>query len=210
MRRVAHAMLCFALTALVGCSEANTPVAQDAQTDANPAADAAPVTNSIQAINDALAAREALPGRTVFDNHCAACHNGTVPNAPHRLMIGLMTPESIDTTLTTGLMAEQGSFLTKAERVEVAEYLAGVPMGLEPPAMFTCSTDAGFDVDRPPRISGWGLQPTNTRMLSESVAGISKSDVSNLTLKWAFAFPGANRARSQPTLAGGAIYVGSH
>ncbi|MFP6816578.1 MAG: PQQ-binding-like beta-propeller repeat protein [Pseudomonadales bacterium] len=211
MIRVAYAMVYCAIIALVGCGDSGTTVVEEPQTATDQTADAAPNSNSIQAINDALAAREALPGRTVYDNHCAACHNGAVQKAPHRLMIGLMTPEAIDTTLTTGLMAEQGSFLTKVERVEVAEYLAGVPMGSEPPAMFTCSDDSEvFDVDRPPRVSGWGLQPTNTRMLPESVSGISKSDLSRLTLKWAFAFPGANRARSQPALAGGAIYVGGH
>jgi len=212
VRRVAHAMVYFAVIGLLGCAEPDTSAtAEDTQTAVQEGADAAPTAVGVQAINDALAARETLPGRTVYDSHCATCHNGTVKKAPHRLMIGLMTPEAIITTLTRGLMADQGAFLTQAERVMVAEYLAGEPLGVEPPAMFACAPDAaGFDVGRPPRVSGWGLQPTNTRVLPESVAGLSKADVANLTLKWAFAFPGANRARSQPTLAGGAIYVGSH
>ncbi|MDH3644141.1 MAG: PQQ-binding-like beta-propeller repeat protein, partial [Gammaproteobacteria bacterium] len=84
-------------------------------------------------------------------------------------------------------------------------------MGGEGPPTFACADDAaGFNIDRPPKVSGWGMQPTNTRMIPDAVAGLSKADVPNLKLKWAFGFPGANRARSQPTLAGGAIYVGSH
>jgi len=154
---------------------------------------------------------EAMPGKTIYDNHCAACHDGAVKKAPHRSMVGLMTPEAIVATLTTGLMAEQGSFLSANERVLVAEYLAGKPMGAKPPPMFVCAPDApAFDPERPPQVSGWGLTPTNTRMLPQSVAGADKASIGSLQLKWAFAFPGANRARSQPTLAGGAIYVGSH
>ena len=35
------------------------------------------------------------------------------------------------------------------------------------------------------------------------------TDVPKLELKWAFAFPGATRARSQPTVGAGAVFVGS-
>ena len=209
MRRAACAMACLAIVGLVSCAEPT--VSKSSPTPVDQAPDTAPEDGSIRAITAALAAREALPGRAVYDRHCAICHNGTVKKAPHRLMVGLMTPEAIVTTLTRGLMADQGSFLTRGEQVLVAEYLAGEPMGGEPPATFECAADAaGFDVGQPPRVSGWGLQPTNTRVLPDAVAGIAKTDLDNLKLKWAFAFPGANRARSQPTIAGGAIYVGSH
>ena len=202
-------MACLAIVGLVSCAEPT--VSKSSPTPIDQAPDTAPEDGSIRAITAALAAREALPGRAVYDRHCAICHNGTVKKAPHRLMVGLMTPEAIVTTLTRGLMADQGSFLTRGEQVLVAEYLAGEPMGGEPPATFECAADAaGFDVGQPPRVSGWGLQPTNTRVLPDAVAGIAKTDLDNLKLKWAFAFPGANRARSQPTIAGGAIYVGSH
>jgi polyvinyl alcohol dehydrogenase (cytochrome) len=211
-------MAWFAITGLAGiglagCGEPSAPeqVPEEPQTTAADAPPSESPDEATRAFMAALAAREALPGRAIYDDHCAACHNGTVQKAPHRLMIELMTPESIAATLATGLMVEQGAFLTETERVQVAEYLAAKPMGSEPPAVFACAADAaGFDSNRPPSVSGWGFQPTNTRLLPSSVAGVDKSDLAKLKLKWAFAFPGANRARSQPTLAGGAIYVGSH
>ena len=114
-----------------------------------------------------------MPGRAIYDAHCAACHNGAVEKAPHRLMIELMTPEAIAATLNTGLMSEQGELLTATERVQVAEYLANKTMGSEPAPLAMCGEDrAGFDMDRPPAVSGWGLQPANTRMLAASVAGV--------------------------------------
>jgi polyvinyl alcohol dehydrogenase (cytochrome) len=215
VRRVAYAMVCYAIlviAGLAGCSEPALPEdAQTAPADAAFVETAPDDEDTMAAMMAAMAAREALPGRAVYDAHCGSCHNGTVQKAPHRLMVALMTSESIVTALTTGLMAEQGKFLSELERVQVAEYLAAEPMGTEPPAIFACSADSpAFDAARPPKVSGWGLQPTNTRVIAAADSGISKADVGKLKLKWAFAFPGANRARSQPTLAGGAIYVGSH
>ena len=116
--------------------------------------------------------------------------------------------EVVDVLASGSRIRVSGVHIFAGTQILDAEVLA---MGGEPPATFECAADAaGFDVGQPPRVSGWGLQPTNTRVLPDAVAGIAKTDLDNLKLKWAFAFPGANRARSQPTIAGGAIYVGSH
>lgn len=165
-----------------------------------------------QAHVNELAAREALPGRKIYDDHCAACHDGTVKKAPERQMVGLMTPEAIVASLTKGLMSEQGSNLTERQRILVAEYLAGAPLGTDdtpkPPA---CSGNAArFDYAKPPRLTNWGLTAGNTHRVPDSVSRLRTEDATKLKLRWAFAFPGANRARSQPGIAGGAIYVGSH
>jgi polyvinyl alcohol dehydrogenase (cytochrome) len=49
----------------------------------------------------------------------------------------------------------------------------------------------------------------NQRFIPADVAGLSAASLGKLELKWAFAFPNAQRARSQPTIAMGAVYVGS-
>ena len=48
-----------------------------------------------------------------------------------------------------------------------------------------------------------------TRFVSADIAKLAASDVPKLDVAWAFAFPGATRARSQPTVGGGSIFVGS-
>ena len=90
--------------ALTACdSGPSTPAATDGQSEP-----AAPLEGPAK-FNAQLAAREALPGKAVYEQHCALCHDGQVKKAPHRLMVGLMTPEAILTSLTTGLMKEQGA-----------------------------------------------------------------------------------------------------
>ena len=53
------------------------------------------LTEGSQQYADIQAAKEALPGKAHYDRACIACHGGAVKKAPHREMIGLMTPESV-------------------------------------------------------------------------------------------------------------------
>ncbi len=68
---------------------------------------------------------------------------------------------------------------------------------------------ATFDATRRPAASGWGITPENTRHIAAADAQLAVTDLPRLELKWAFAFPNAQRARSQPAIAYGAVYVGS-
>ena len=60
----------------------------------------------------------------------------------------------------------------------------------------------------PPAAVGWG-HDTN-RFVPGDVAGIAPEDVATLKLKWAFAYPAALRARSQPAIGWNTVFVGSH
>jgi polyvinyl alcohol dehydrogenase (cytochrome) len=57
--------------------------------------------------------------------------------------------------------------------------------------------------------NGWGVTPSNARFQSAPAAGLTAADVGHLKLKWAFGFPGASMAFSQPAVAGGVVFVGS-
>lgn len=155
---------------------------------------------------------EAMAGGALYAQHCASCHEGAVAKAPHRDMIVMMTPAAVLRSLTTGVMREQAAALGDVERAQLAEYLTGRSLAdagpRQPPA---CAPErSAFDYGRPPRARGWGQDAANTRRIDAATAGIDRDGAPRLALKWALAFPGANRMRSQPTLAGGALYVGSH
>lgn len=152
---------------------------------------------------------ETLPGAPVYRRVCATCHEGQVPKAPHKMFLQMMPARTILDALTTGLMKAQAAALTPTARRQVAEYLAGAPVEVAaahaPPS---CRGPAQeFDARQAAAAVGWGLK--NDRATPGEVAGLTAKDLPGLKLKWALEFPGAIRARSQPAIAYGAVYVGS-
>ncbi|MBM4382655.1 MAG: PQQ-binding-like beta-propeller repeat protein [Deltaproteobacteria bacterium] len=196
-----------AAAALAACST-STPVTEGA---AQPAARAAGA-DGMQAIVAVQQARETLPGKALYDQHCASCHNGAVAKAPHRDMLGLMTPGSVLHALDAGVMSAQASMLSPAQRAELAEYVTGRSLAeAGPKPLPRCGPErSGFDLARPPLAAGWGQDLANTRNISAAAGAITRANAPSLRLKWSLAIPGANRMRSQPTFAGGALLVGGH
>ncbi len=203
---LARAAAVGSLATLLACS-AGPALAPDASAQKKPASQ-----DGMQAIADARNAREAMPGKPLYGQYCAGCHDGAVAKAPHRDMIGMMTPAAVLQALSSGVMREQAAALSDAQRAELAEYLTGRLLSeAGPRPLPTCGVERGaFDFARPPVAAGWGQDLANTRNIAAPTAGLQRSDLPRLELAWSLAFPGANRMRSQPTFAGGALLVGSH
>lgn len=154
--------------------------------------------------------RQATPapdGAQVFRTRCAGCHAaGSQTRAPLLESLRDMSEKSILTALQSGEMKLQGSKLSRAERVAVANYL-GNPR--------TSAMSKGFcreNVDPPadaPSWNGWGAEPGNTRFQPAAIAGLDRNEVRKLRLKWAFGFPGASATYGQPTVFAGRLYTGS-
>jgi len=81
---------------------------------------------------------------------------------------------------------------------------ASAPEGL-------CSTESPAEPDllSGARWNGWGVDLANSRFQSAEMAGLRADQVPRLKLKWAFGFPLAPAAWSQPVVAGGRVFVGS-
>ncbi len=146
-----------------------------------------------------------------YQQHCAQCHEGGVPKAPHSIAFQMMGSEAVLKSMIDGVMQLQAEPLTVGEKRRLAEHLGGNFLdsaSARPPVM--CEADElARDLERLPRSSDWGITPQNTRFISSDIAGLKSSDVPRLRLKWAFAYPNATRARAQPVIAGGRIFVGS-
>ena len=175
--------------------------------------DPAKFVTSMEAKSDAKPVdREALPGATIYRERCAACHDGTVYKAPSRTFVQMMPTDAIYAALTTGVMQGPAAGLSDAQKQDVAEYLSGEPLSTAPPpdpAPPCTGKAARFDLSQPPLLTAWGMDAGNSHFIPATAAGLSASAVPRLKLKWAFAYPGALRARSQPSLAMGALFVGS-
>ncbi len=158
-----------------------------------------------------LASDGPRPAAELYKMYCSACHEGTVPRAPHSIKFQMIGPKAILSALESGVMRTQGSALSGEERRTLAEFLGGAALPTSSPvAMKRCdAAHAAFDFKRPSPLAGWSMTQEGTRFVNARTAGLSAADVPKLELKWAFGFPGATRARSQPTVGAGAVYVGS-
>ncbi|TNF04566.1 MAG: dehydrogenase [Sphingomonadales bacterium] len=151
------------------------------------------------------------PGKAIFEENCSACHNGGSPKAPPPYLLKSMSPTTILRILDHGVMRDMAAGLTDLQRRQVVEYLTQTDLSSykgPPPVRMCDASHSTFDMTQPPPQVGWGYD--NRRFVPAETGGLTAADLPRLKLKWAFAFPDATQARSQPIVAMGAIFVGSH
>ncbi len=147
------------------------------------------------------------PQEELFQQNCVVCHGNPATRAPARASLRAMSPDFIVEALTNGIMKSQGSALSPAQRVSLAEYLTGRKVGAESAMAGRCTgTPAPMSLDGP-SFNGWGANLENWRYQPEP--GISAAQVQRLDLKWAFGFPGVVAVFGQPTVVGGRVFVGT-
>jgi polyvinyl alcohol dehydrogenase (cytochrome) len=183
----------------------------------------------------ALAAAPASAQEPValYKTYCAQCHEGPRADAkaPSLERMRSLTAEQVLDALERGVMRARAAERSRAQRRVLAAYVSGKPLADTshpmPKTAFcsagstravsgssrtevrlkTDATDATYGGLAGPAWNGWGNGIGNTRVQSAAAAGLSAEDVPRLTLKWAFGFPGATSAGTQPVVAGGRLYV---
>lgn len=158
-----------------------------------------------------LESAKTWPGEALFKQNCAGCHEGGSPKAPPVYILRGMAPPTVLRIIEHGVMRDMAAGLTGSERRQIAEYLTKTDLSTyegPPPPNMCDAAHREFDMTRPPPPVGWGYD--NRRFVPHAVGGLTSADLPRLKLKWSFAFPDATQARSQPVVAMGAIFVGSH
>ena len=152
-------------------------------------------------------------GEALYQQRCAACHEGAVPRAPNRDALKQMSPENVRFALVGGSMAVEGLGLSTAQIADLAEFLTGKrPAKEQIPASALCAPGVGRAFAEPlskPHWNGWGVDLEQRRFQPAAMAQLTADQVPKLKLKWAFGFPGVFRAQAQATVAGGRVFVGS-
>ncbi|HWL63276.1 MAG TPA: PQQ-binding-like beta-propeller repeat protein [Steroidobacteraceae bacterium] len=159
-------------------------------------------------------------GDTVFNGFCAACHAQTAappgsPNekAPTRSQLQQFSADAVLNSLVSGKMQAQGAALNETQRRAVAEYATGklisATAGTLQSANHCAKSAAVTDPSKGISWNGFGNGPASTRFQDAKTGGITAADLPRLKLKWAFGYTGVSSARTQPTLAGGRLFVGS-
>lgn len=147
-------------------------------------------------------------GKQIFDQHCAACHDNTASKAPRREALAGVSFENIMLSLEFGRMQPQAAGLSKLQKAAVAKYLAADKKVDE--SWIEASRCDLPDVNVSDVLSGgWGLSSGNRRYLAGEKSGITPTNVDTLKLKWSFAYPQVNDARSQPVMTKDTVFTGS-
>ncbi|MGH9469385.1 MAG: PQQ-binding-like beta-propeller repeat protein [Terriglobia bacterium] len=147
-------------------------------------------------------------GRDTFLKQCAVCHHeNSGTRAPLPSALRQMSSQEILAALETGVMKAQGASLTPEERQSVAFFLGRRQRSLQRITTGFCASRSAPLLPGDPAWNGWSPGPTNTRFQPASQAGLSRDQLAQLKVKWAFGFPGFSDA--QPTLFGGRLLVGS-
>ncbi|MGE3578002.1 MAG: PQQ-binding-like beta-propeller repeat protein [Vicinamibacterales bacterium] len=160
----------------------------------------------------------------LFIDRCSQCHddgenpapaaNAGARPAPALNALRSKTAEAVFGMMDgAGLMAPHTKGWSVDDRRRVAEYITGKKLAL----VDTLAPAEGRCDFAPPAVTlvkasmsdGWGMDAGNGRFQTAAQAGLAAAAVPTLKLKWAFGFPGATHAYSQPTVAAGRVYVGS-
>ena len=124
------------------------------------------------------------------------------------MFLQMMSPDAIEAAMNQGVMRPQAVSLTADER----RLVATLPRGRRRDARASSTLHGrGRVLRHAARIRHWKLGTCARQhpLHPGEAAGLTAADLPRLELKWALAFPGALRARSQPSVAYGAVYVGS-
>lgn len=156
------------------------------------------------ATSEGLSDADKAKAEALYKANCAACHGEGLNGAPKREALETRTPAAIFASLETGLMREQGKLLSAEELKLVADYL-----GAKTSKVAGKKCEVRLKLAGKPLWNRWGNGLENRRYQPASVDGVTPANVAELELKWAFGFPNAARARSQPAVTEEAIFTGS-
>ncbi|MEN9727627.1 MAG: hypothetical protein RL434_1993 [Pseudomonadota bacterium] len=157
-------------------------------------------------------------GEQLFARNCAGCHSTTpAPRAMTPTEMAALPPEKIYAALVSGQMMPLAAGLGEIEKRAIALHASGKPWGTVPAAkveekLSQCAASPPLPADAlsKPHWSGWGLDDDSTHFQPAARAGLSAAELPALELKWAFGFAGGTTVSTQPAVAGGRIFLGSH
>lgn len=151
------------------------------------------------------------PGRQVYGEWCASCHDNTEQSgAPSLEAIRTLNRATVRYALELGYMSQQSKNVPKGDLEQLVDWIpnaegtndawiqkASCPIKLRP-----------VRLDGAPRISTtFGVTNDANRAQSAEETGLTKADMKNLEVAWVTAFPQTPTMRSQPVIVGDTIFL---
>ena len=142
----------------------------------------------------------AADGEALYNQWCAACHSVPQNTSPHITSLNAMNRGAFLAALDGGVMATQAVELSGDDKLAIADFVVGKSDGQDWDwRELRC--EGGFELNNTGNRH-WGFDPSNSRHVESGLLGEPE-------LKWAFAYPNATRARSQPAYVDGMLFFGS-
>jgi polyvinyl alcohol dehydrogenase (cytochrome) len=149
----------------------------------------------------------------LFDKSCASCHDHPdKTRAPDRGALRRISPEGIYKALSTGAMAPMSKDVPDAQKRALAEYISGRKMVGEGSGAAAAMSNGCGPAKGPITAGAGDWNGSGNGVVDgryQPNPGLDQAGLSKLKLKWAFGLPGATEAYSQPTVAGGQLFVSS-
>ena len=146
-------------------------------------------------------------GSYLYHSQCIQCHTPFNPmRAPWPTTLQLMLQPAILAALETGKMKAVASGMSHEQRAAVADYL-GRPQTAQQSGQSNACGIGSQPMANSPLWNGWGVDLSNSRFQPAERAGLNKSQLSKLRVKWAFGYAGATSAGGPPTVIGDRIFV---
>ncbi|MEM1246561.1 MAG: PQQ-binding-like beta-propeller repeat protein [Acidobacteriota bacterium] len=149
------------------------------------------------------------PGSLLFEEYCSICHEPAIGGAPTVESMNAMSADRIFASMDSGIMEEQATDLSEEQMLQVSRYLAGELTGATDIDRGEWSCSGARPAAGRAVWAGWGFDLQNRRHLDDAQHSFRAASLDGLELRWAFGFPGAVRARSQPIVTEKLVIVGS-
>ena len=120
----------------------------------------------------AQAASADHPGKAVYEQYCAACHNQPATRAPALAALQQMSAQTLRFTLTEGIMRQQGSAVPREQFEQLIGYLAAPDTGGDWVAGMMCKPDQrAVDLSQPIAMSMYRRRRTQQPALERATGG---------------------------------------
>ncbi len=134
----------------------------------------------------------AHPGEAVYKRACATCHDNPTGRTPPLSSLKQISGSRLGEILFTGVMGSIGS---QMPQMDIGMLIAWLTEGQPPEPTdwanaIACAADKRtIDTKKPVLSAGFGVDRNSTRSLTAVQSGLKKSQMKDLEVAWAIAYP---------------------
>ena len=136
-----------------------------------------------QTVTTESEAESAVYAEGLYQDLCATCHDGGVPEAPTRQALEMLPSRVLIDAMTTGVMAPQSATMSSFDKEILATHLGANADDAERRGREMLMCEGALSFSTSPDWNRWGGDVRNSRYRSAQQTDLNTSNVSQLKLK---------------------------